>query len=130
MKISKIQQNTPNFNAKLNITGAYQFKKKTVTELKKIAKNIGNKNDILTVHTGEETYSPYAGQCFAPNICYLPIDITYTSKNVSNGTKFGIQLGRYGNPESGLTEILKNITNSKICDIPELFNNLRGRLHY
>lgn len=128
MQINKIQQNTPSFKAQLNITGVHKFDKQSISKLKSIAQNIGNKKDILTIHSGEEILAPYGGQCFAPSYSILPIDLMYKTDSFQKVAKFGLNLCEKGNPDCGLQQILKYMTKIKNYNIEELFNNLDSKL--
>lgn len=128
MQINKIQKNTPNFQAQLNIIGPYKFNKQTITKLNSIAKNIGNKKDILTIQSHKEILSPYGGQCFAPSFSILPIDLKYSIGNTEKVTKFGLNLCEKNNPESGLKQILNFMTKITDCNIEGLFKHLNTKL--
>lgn len=128
MQINKIQKNTPNFQAQLNIIGPYKFDKQTLLKLNSIAKDIGNKKDVLTIQSYNEILSPYGGQCFAPSFSVLPIDLKYAKGNTEKVTKFGLNLCEKDNPEAGLKQILNFMTKITDCNIKELFENLNTKL--
>lgn len=128
MQINKIQKNTPNFQAQLNVVGPYKFNKQTLTRLNSLAKNIGNKKDVLTIQSYNKILSPYGGQCFAPSFSILPIDLKYTNGNTEKVTKFGLNLCEKNNPEAGLKQIFNFMTKIANCNIEELFENLNTKL--
>lgn len=128
MQINKIQKNTPNFQAQLNIIGPYKFNKKTITRLNSIAKKIGNDRDTLTIQSYNEILSPYGGQCFAPSFSILPIDLKYTIEDTNKIAKFGLNLCEKNNPETGLKQILNFMSKITNGNIEEFFESLNTKL--